>query len=127
MTAAFNDEGVAVVDLRPHIVALEGKMRERTCDIQRGKRLGAFLDAAALRHHGCDQPLENLQLQAERTFGSAGDLGLELSELSGGKTYLSGECLPVNEYAIERRTHQPFAMLRGHLDEIAQHIVVLDL
>ena len=33
----------------------------------------------------------------------------------------------MDEGAVERRRHQPLAVLGGHLDEIAEHVVVLDL
>src|SRR5262249_52963304 len=36
MTAPFNNESMAVIDLRPHVVALGSKVRKRACDIERG-------------------------------------------------------------------------------------------
>ena len=65
--------------------------------------------------------------QPKRALGGAGDLRLQLAQLGGGETHLAGERLTVNKDAVERRRHQPFAVLRGDLDEIAKHIVVLDL
>src|SRR5690348_5589914 len=127
MTAAFDGEGVTVVDLRPHVVPLSCKIRERACDIEGGKGFGALLDVGALRYHGRDQSLKNFQLKPECALGGAGDFCFELRELGGGETDLSGQCLPVNEYAVEGRAHQALAVLRGHFDEIAEYIIVFDL
>src|SRR5262245_40281 len=126
MAAALDNENMAVVDLWPYVIALHGNMCECACDIEGGKRFGAFLYVEALRHHRRDQPIENIQLQTERALGGAGDLRFQFTEFGGAKAYLPCECLPVNEYAIERRTHQAFAVLRGHFHKIAKHIVVLD-
>ena len=127
MAAAFDDEGMAVVDQRPRVVALRGQMRERAGDIETGERLGAVLDVGALRHHAGDKPLEDLQLEPERALGGAGDFRFELAQLGGGETDLAGQRLAVDEDAVERRRHQLLAVLGRHLDEIAQHVVVLDL
>ena len=35
--------------------------------------------------------------------------------------------LAMDDGGIQRRRHQPVAVLRGHLDEIAEHVVVADL
>ena len=112
---------------RPHVVALDRKLRERARHIEPGQRLRAFLDLGALRDHRGRQPLEDLKLDAERAVGGAGDLRLEFAELGGGEAHLAGERLAMDEGRIERRAHQLLAVLRGHLDEIAEHVVVPDL
>ena len=73
------------------------------------------------------QLLEGLELDAERAVGGAGDLGFELAELGGGEAHLAGQRLAVDEGRVERRRHQLVAVLRRHLDEIAEHVVVADL
>jgi hypothetical protein len=62
MPATFDDEGMAVVDMRPCKVALGGKLSECACHIETGKGLGAILDVGALRNDASRQPLENFQL-----------------------------------------------------------------
>ena len=126
MTAAVDNKGVAVIDQRARVVALRGKMRERARDIETGERPGAILDFGALGHHAGNKPLEDLQLEPERAVGGAGDFGFEFAQLRGGETDLAGQRLPVDEDAVEGRRHQFLAVLRRHLDEIAQHVVVLD-
>ena len=127
MAAAVDGERETAVDLRAHVVALGGKMGERARHIEPRQRFGAGFDASALGEHGGGQTVENLQLEAERAVGGAGDLGVQLAELGGGETHLAGERLAVNEGRVERRREQLVAVLRGDLDEIAEHVVVPDL
>ncbi len=44
----------------------------------------------------------------------------------GGETHLAGQRLPMNERRVQRRRHQLLAVLRGDVDEIAEHVVVPD-
>ncbi len=101
MAAAFDDEGVAVVDLRTRIVAFRRKLRKRARDIEARQRLGAIFDIGALRDHARRKPLENLELQAERALGGAGDLRFELAQFGRGEADLPGERLAVDEDAVE--------------------------
>ena len=55
-----------------------------------------------------------------------GDLGFELAKFGGGEAHLAGERLAMDERGVERRRHQLVAVLRRHLDEIAEHVVVPD-
>jgi hypothetical protein len=75
----------------------------------------------------CGEPLEDLELQAERAVAGIGDLGFDLAEFGRRKTYLAGQRLAMDEGGVERRHHQLVAVLRRDLDEIAEHIVVADL
>src|SRR5262249_50872892 len=127
MPAAGDDEDVTVIDLRPRVIAFGGKLRERARYIETRQRLGAQLDVVALRDHLRRQALEYLQLEAKRSLGGAGDLRFKFAQLSCREADLPGERLAMDEGAVERRRHQPFAVLGGDLDKIAQHIVVLDL
>ena len=126
MTAAFDDEVVAVVDLRARIVALGGEMGKRARNVEAGKRFGAFLDLRALRDHAGGEPLEDVELQPERAVGGAGDFGFQFAQLGGGEAHLAGERLAVDESGIERRGKQLVAVLSRDLDEIAEHVVVAD-
>jgi hypothetical protein len=67
------------------------------------------------------------QLEPERAVGGVGDLGFELAELGGGEADLAGQRLAMDEGRVQRRRHQLVAVLRRHLDEIAEHVVVPDL
>ena len=124
MAPAVDDEFEAVVDHGPRVVALGGEMRQGARHVERGQRLGALLDRAALRRHLRRQPLEDLELDAERALGGAGDLGLQLAEFGGGEAHLAGQRLPVDEGCAVRGGGELVAVLRGDLDEIAEHVVV---
>ena len=100
---------------------------ERGRDIEHRERFGGLLDRGGRRRHHRREALEGLELDAERAVGGAGDLGFELAELGGGEAHLAGERLAVDEGRVERRRQQLLAVLRGHLDEIAEHVVVPDL
>mgnify|MGYP003693927293 CR=1 FL=1 len=52
---------------------------------------------APLRDHARREPLENLELDAERALGGAGDLRFQLAQLGGGEAHLAGERLAVDE------------------------------
>ena len=97
MAAALDHEIERAVDLRPHIIALDRELRERRRDIERGERLGRGLDVGARRGDGRREPLEDLELEAERAVGGAGDLRFEFAELGGGEAHLAGERLAVDE------------------------------
>ena len=127
MAAAFDDETMTVVDVRPRVIALGGKMRERAGDIEAAERLGAFLDRGALRDDAGSEPLENLEFEPERAVGGAGDLGFQFAQFGGGEAHLAGQRLAVDEGRVERRGQQLVAVLGGDLDEIAEHVVVPDL
>src|SRR5262249_46611884 len=74
-----------------------------------------------------DQRIEDFKLEPQGPVSSAGDLRLKRSQFSGGEPDLAGQCLAVDECLVERRSYQLVAMLCGHLDEVAKHVVVFDL
>ena len=80
----------------------------------------------ARRDHRRGEALEDFELEAERAVGGVGDLGFELAELGGGEAHLAGQRLAMDEGRVERRGEQLLAVLRGDLDEIAEHVVVPD-
>ena len=86
----------------------------------------ASLMRVGRRRHRRRKPLEGLELDAERAIGGAGDLGFELAQLGGGEAHLAGERLAMDEGRVVRRRQQLVAVLRRHLDEIAEHVVVPD-
>ena len=105
---------------RPRV--LPARLRHRAP--QRHARRRA--DRRWLQRHRAE-PLEDFQLEPERAVAGIGDLGFDLAEFGCGEAHLSGQRLAMDEGRIQRRRHQPVAMLRRDLDEIAQHIVVPDL
>ena len=57
-----------------------------------------------------------------------GELNIStFAEFGGGEANLPGQRLAMDEGRIQRRRHQFVAVLRGDLDEIAEHVVVADL
>ena len=54
-------------------------------------------------------------------------LASSLAELRRGEAHLARQGLAVDEGRVQRRRHQLVAVLRRHLDEIAEHVVVPDL
>ena len=74
-----------------------------------------------------DEPVEDFELQPERAVAGIGDLGFDLAEFGRGETNLARQRLAMDEGRIQRRGHQFVAVLRRHLDEIAEHVVVADL
>ena len=126
MPAAFDDKGMTVFNLGDvRNCALSQAERARSPH-RDGKCRSAILNIVALRDHAGREPLENLQFQSERAIGRAGDLCLQFAELGGGETHLAGKRLAMDERAVERRAHQPLAVLGGDLHEIAEHVVMLD-
>src|SRR6185295_10786178 len=68
MASAFDDEGMTVIDIRPRIGALGGKLSERARHVEARKRVGACFYVVALRDHFRCQSFENLELETERTL-----------------------------------------------------------
>ena len=99
---------------------------QRRGDVERRQRLRGALDRIARGDDQLRQALECFELDAERAVAGARDLRLELAELGRGEPHLAGERLAVNERGVERRCRQLVGVLRGHLDEIAEHVVVAD-
>ena len=87
-------------------------------------RRGAQLVARG-QCHGAEA-LEDFELQSERAVAGIGDLGLDLAEFRRGEADLPGERLAMDEGRVQGRRHQFVAVLRGDLDEIAEHVVVAD-
>ena len=114
MASALDHEMERAVDLRAHVVALDRKLRKAGGNIDDRERLGRRLDC---RRGGAD-------LDGESAIGRARDLGFELAQFGRGEAHLAGQRLTMDERPIERRSQQFLAVLGGHLDEIAEHVVV---
>ena len=127
MPAAFDGKAERAVDFGPHIIVVDRELGQRGRDVEqrKGMRGGAQIVAGASDHRA--EPLEDLQLQPQRAVAGIGDLGFDLAEFGGGEADLAGQRLAMDEGRVQRRRHQLVAVLRRHLDEIAEHIVVADL
>ena len=126
VTAALDQERQTAIDDGTHIVALDRERRQRGHGIDGGQRLRRLLDRRAGRGDARRQRIENLELQRQRAIGGVGDFCFELAELRGGEAHLPGERLAMDEGSVQRRGEKFFAVLRGDVDEIAEHIVVPD-
>ncbi len=127
MTATLDQERKTAVDNGTHIVALDRERRQRGHGIDGGQRLRRLLDRRAGRGDARRQRIENLELQRQRAIGRIGDFCFELAEFRGGEAHLSGERLAMDEGSVQRCGEKFLAVLRGDVDEIAEHIVVPDL
>ena len=103
MPAAHDRELEAAVDDRPHVVPLDRQRGERRRDVEHRQRVGGGLDLRARRRDACGQRVEDVELEAERAVGGAGDLGLELADLGRGEAHLAGERLAVDEGCVRGR------------------------
>ena len=108
-------------------MALDRHLRQCRGDVENGERFRGLLDPARRGRHLRGELVESLELDAERAVGGARDFGFELAQLRRREADLAGERLAVDEGRVERRRHQPLAVLRGDLDEIAEHVVVANL
>ena len=115
------------IDLGPHVIVVDREFCQRGRDVEQRERMrgGAQIVAGGQRHRA--EPLEDFQFQPERAVAGIGDLGFDLAEFGGGEANLPGQRLAMDEGRVQRRRHQLVAVLRGDLDEIAEHVVVADL
>ena len=106
MPAALDGEAERPIDLGPHVIVVDGELRQRGRDIEQRERMrrGAEIVAGGQRHGA--EPLEDFQFQPERAVAGIGDLGLDLAELGRGEANLAGQRLAMDEGRIQRRRHQ---------------------
>ena len=98
------DEVERAVDLRPHIVCARPRASaSAAATSSTASASAAALIVVARGDHRGGEPLENLELEAERAVGGAGDLGFQLAELGGGEAHLAGQRLAVDEGRVQRR------------------------
>ena len=127
MAAGLDRKAERGVDLWPHIIVVDREPCECGCDIEQSKRMRGGAQILACGQRLGAQPLEDFQFEIERAVAGIGDLGFDLAELGCGEAHLPGQGLAMDEDRIQRRRHQSVAVLCGHLDEIAEHIVMADL
>src|SRR5262249_28520656 len=126
MAPALDDEVEAFENLGPHVTLLDREIRKTGDDVDHRKRLRGGADRRARGNDIRRKPIEDLELERQRAIGGARDLRFQVRKLVGGESDLAGEGLAVNESLLERLGQQLLAVLRGGLDEIAKHVIVLD-
>ena len=127
MATGFDDEIERAVNLRPNVLSRDGDLSEPCGNIEKRQRLRCRLYYGRCFSHDSREFVEGGKLDAERALGRACDLGLEFAQLGRGETHLAGERLAMNERRVEGGGQQLVAVLRRHLDEISQDVVVADL
>ena len=117
------------IDDGAHIVAPLGEFGERCRDIDDRDGLGdARKVAARCGYHGSDEPVEDLELEGQRAVGRRGDPLFERRPVPRStKRMALGDRLAMEEGRVVRGACSGGGILRGHFDEIAEHIVVPDL
>ena len=126
MPAAGNGKGERAVDLRPAIVLFLRQHRQGGGDVEPAQPIGDFADRFAGADDGGRQRVENSELQLQRLMRGAGDLRFQLGQLGGGEPDRARQRLAVDEAGVERRRQHALGRPRSDLDEVAQHVVVLD-
>ena len=122
-------EGAAVVDhrARPVLAARQDRQGRRP---GRSPPAPARPDRSAparsriARASGRDRDASRSPARGRRRSGCASPVSVSVD---GGEAHLVGGGLAVDEGLGQRRGQHPFGMGRRRLDEIAQHVVVLDL
>ena len=77
--------------------------------------------------HAAASSRKNLEFELQRAVGGGGDARLEIDERVGGEAHRARHRLAVDEGRVVRRLEQPFPRRLRRLEEIAEHVVVLDL
>jgi len=126
MAAVLDGKAERGIDLRPDIIVVDRKSGERGCNVEQRKAMRSGAQIVADRKRLGAEPVEDFELQIECALAGVRDLGLGLAEFAGGEADLARERLAMDEGGVERRRHQLVAVLRRHLDEIAEHVIVPD-
>ncbi len=119
-------EGLAAIDQRatPALAAREFGQPGRDVDL--GQRRSRALDRLGLGQNRLAQGGEDAELQLQRPVGRRGDLRFQPAELDGGEAHRVRHGLAVHEGRPPGLLQEILADGLRHLDEIAQHGVVLD-
>ena len=126
MAAALDGEGDAVIDLRAAPALAASEIGQCRCDIEFGQCQSGGLDRLGLGQHGFAERGEDGEFELQRPVGGGGDLGFELAELDRGEAHRIRHGLAMHEGRAPGITQEFLAGRLGHLDEIAEHRVVLD-
>ena len=131
MTPARDREGRAFVDRRPAPALLRGDLGQAGGHVQTGQGRGGQGNLVLPLQDFPDQVVEQLLLQRQGLVGGAGDLALKFAEFDGGEAHGVGHGLAMDEGSAGGAPGlfgpELFGVTRRDLDEVAQHVVVLDL
>ena len=116
----------AGVDPRPAIAVIGGKARHGRPKIEFGKRVGDGLQIGRRGKHIGQELLVDRQLDVAGGVLRLGDASFEPGQFRGGEAHGVGHGLAVDEARCMRFGQKLLALRGGHLDEIADDVVVLD-
>ena len=127
MAAAFDHEGAAVVDFRFNPVIGVGEVGESGEQVDLRQRAGGVGDQGGGVEDGGFQAVIEPLFNLKRAIPGVEDPCLHLGQVHRGEADLIGGGLAVDEGLAERGGEHLFRVGRGGFDEIAQHVIVLDL
>ena len=124
MAAAPDVEGQAGIHFRAHIARRHRQLAQACVHIQHPQRIGDRRQRVPMfegQHHHL---VEQRGFQRQGAFGGLGNARRQAGQLVGGKAHRARHGLAVTEGVFI--LHQLVGVLLSHLDEIAQHAVMLD-
>ena len=127
MPPALHHKGMACIHLWLHPVLCRGQIGQGGGQINLRQGPRRARDRAALLQNCGSKRLIVTLFDLDRMVPSIQNPRLNLAQGQGGEPYLIGRGLPMNEGFRQGRGEHLIGMGCRRLDEIAQHIVVLDL
>ena len=127
VSAAGDAQGAVVGDLRAAPVFGNRQIGKRGGEVEFGQRAGGVRQVGRAGEDFRFQPVIEPFFDIERAAPGVEDAGLHLAEFRRGKAQLVGGGLAMLELFVQRFGQHLVGVGRGDLDEIAQHVVVLDL
>ncbi len=127
MAPALDAEGAGIVHLRLGPVARAGEDGESQAQVELGQPQRQPRQRGRGVQNLRPQVREQAFLDLQRLAAGVEDARLDLGQLDGGEAQLVGGGLAMDEGVRQRRLQHPVAVCRRRLDEVAQHVVVLDL
>ena len=123
MPPGLDPEGQGIVDDGPGIAAIHRQFRQRAQHVEHSQRFRRTRQIAGAGRHLARQVVEQLQLQGQRAVAGLQDAGLQFRQFHRSETHGVRHGLAVDEAVV---APQALRLRLADLDEIAQHIVVLD-